>query len=328
MRLILISILAQAAPAPPPTPPPVHAERLLVAMGTVLRVDCAAADRERALAATEAAVQAVAAAETRLSTWTDASELARLNAAPADRPVPISPALRADLLAARRWAEATAGAFQPAIAPLVAVWDLRGGGRLPTAAEIERARRLCRNAAWSLTPEGVVRRPGVSFEEGAFGKGRALDAARAAAVAAGAVEVLLDLGGQLAWTGGGREAAVADPRRRDQPAVVLDLPPAGSLATSGNSERGIVVAGRRLGHLLDPRGGLPAPDFGSLTVLAAEATAADCLATGLAVLGPDAALAWAEAHPGVEVLILSPTPDGGLERRASSGLRHRLRNPD
>jgi len=100
----------------------------------------------------------------------------------------------------------------------------------------------------------------------------------------------------------------------------LDLP-AGSVATSGNSERGVVVEGRRIGHLLDPRTGRPAPDFGSLTVWAERALEADCLATGLYVLGPERALAWAEAHPGVEVAIARSTRPGQFAVAGPGGVR-------
>ena len=101
----------------------------------------------------------------------------------------------------------------------------------------------------------------------------------------------------------------------------------GSVSTSGNGERGIQVRGRRLGHILDPRTGEPAPDFGSLTVWTADPLRADCLSTGLYVLGPERALRWAAAHPGVEVLVLQ-TQGERLRALASPGLKRRLKTLD
>jgi thiamine biosynthesis lipoprotein ApbE len=98
----------------------------------------------------------------------------------------------------------------------------------------------------------------------------------------------------------------------------------GSLSTSGNGERGRRVAGEVVGHLLDPRTGAPAPDFGSLSVWAESGLLADCLSTGLFVLGPDAALAWAARHPEVGVLVLERRA-GGLRARASARLAGRVR---
>jgi thiamine biosynthesis lipoprotein ApbE len=59
-----------------------------------------------------------------------------------------------------------------------------------------------------------------------------------------------------------------------------------------------------MGHLIDPRTGLPALDWGSISVSASLALDADCLSTALFVLGPEAALAFAATHPGIEVVCL------------------------
>jgi thiamine biosynthesis lipoprotein len=164
------------------------------------------------------------------------------------------------------------------------------------------------------------------LEEGAFGKGAGLDAALRALEQAGATRAFLDLGGQVAVLGAEGLPytwGVADPRERDE--VVLRVPLRhGSLATTGNSERGIVVDGERLGHVLDPRSGRPAADFGSLTVLAADGLTADGLATGLYVLGPEAALSFGCRVPGVDVLVLEPTAGGRLRARATGALGEAL----
>jgi thiamine biosynthesis lipoprotein len=95
------------------------------------------------------------------------------------------------------------------------------------------------------------------------------------------------------------------------------------VATSGSSERGIVVDGERLGHILDPRTGRPSGDFGSVTVWAPDAFTADCLSTALYVMGPDAALAWAATHPGQSVVVVRQE-DGTLTATATPDLRDRL----
>ncbi len=318
--LIHACALAAAAPA--------RVERQLALMGTSLTIEIEAVDRAAALAASEAALRALEAAEARLSTWTGASELARLNAAPAGRPVSISPALRRDLEGARACFELTGGAFDPGVGALVDLWDQRGAGRLPSAAE--RARALIGGGLSALRLDaGSATRAhvGLRLEEGGFGKGAGLDDALAALAARPAVaSAALDLGGQLAFHGAGREfrAPLADPGQRDRAVLEIGVA-AGSLSTSGNSERAIEVDGRRYGHLLDPRRGEPVPDFGSVTVWAPSALLADCLSTGLYVLGPDAALAWAAAHPEYEVLVLARRPGGGVRARASAGLRGRIR---
>ena len=309
--------------------PPATVERRLTLMGTSLSLTVEAADRATALAASERAVAALEATEARLSTWREDSELARLNRAPVGAPFALSPELAAELGAARQCWEETGGAFDATVAPLVAAWGLRSGGRLPSAAELRQARAATGMDGLALAAGTAVRlRPGVAVEEGGFGKGAGLKAAVAALAGSGASAATLDLGGQVALFGPGRrELAVADPRQRDRPVVLLAID-RGSVATSGNSERGIRAGGRRLGHILDPRTGRPAPDFGSLTVWADDPLTADCLSK-LYVLGPDRALAWAAAHPGVEVLALLPRSErsgegSGLKALASRGLAGRL----
>ena len=54
-------------------------------------------------------------------------------------------------------------------------------------------------------------------------------------------------------------------------------------------ERGLTVRGRRVGHLLNPRTGRPAPDFGSATAIAPSGLVADILSTAFFVLGPERA---------------------------------------
>jgi thiamine biosynthesis lipoprotein len=319
-----------AAPFPPEKVAAI--ERHLSMMGTSLEIRVEASDRKRALEASERAVAAIEAAEGRLSTWRDDSELARLNRAPAGQSVPLSPALAADLAAARSCWEETEGAFDPTVGGLVQVWGLREGGRRPDAGELREAVAATGLDALRLGPAtevgaaAVRERPDLVLEEGGFGKGAGLaDALDALAEQPGVTRALLDLGGQVAVLGRADDRwaiPVADPLLRDQPAVALMID-RGSVSTSGNSERGIVIEGERLGHILDPRTGQPAPDFGSLTVWTADPVRADCLSTGLYVLGPEAALAWAAEHPGVEVLVLRQRRER-VEALASAGLQGRL----
>lgn len=319
--LALLLLLGACAGAPSSTS---TVERRVMLMGTSLEITVEAADRAAGLAASERALAALEEAEARLSTWCDDSELARLNRTPVGKTALLSPALFTDLDGARRCWEETAGAFDPAIGALVEAWGLRSGGRLPNERERRAAVVASRMEGLRLEPGAAVREgSGLVLEEGGFGKGAGLRDAMRVLAEAGVSRASLDLGGQVAVLGGGWTVPVADPRRRDHPVMELSID-GGSVSTSGNSERGIVVNGRRLGHILDPRTGEPAPDFGSLTVWTADPLRADCLSTGLYVLGPERALRWAAEHRGVEVLVLRA--DGNrLEALASPGLKGRLK---
>jgi thiamine biosynthesis lipoprotein len=302
----------------------VRVERSAFLMGTRLEMVVEGETRESAVAASEAALRALEAAEARLSTWTDTSELAALNRQPAGSELAVSPDLWRELAAAAACSASTEGGFDPSVGPLLEVWGVRDGGRVPEAAEIERARAAVGIAGLELFPGGTAarRRPELRLEEGGFGKGAGLDRAlEAVAATGGATHAYLDLGGQVAlWSAPAADAklappaaievGIADPARRDD-AVIAIAVESGSISTTGNSERGLVVDGRRLSHVLDPRTGVPAAEMGSVTVWARTALEADCLSTGLYVLGVDGIARFSAEHPDVGVLVLREGRENG-----------------
>jgi thiamine biosynthesis lipoprotein len=320
MVALLLLLAAQAAA---PADSAARVERRLAAMGTWLALEVGGAERATALRASEAAARAIEECEARLSTWRGDSELARLNACPVGEPFELSRELADDLARAAALWRATEGAFDPGLGALVEAWGLRTGGRQPSLDELRAAREAHGFSGIEVVERRAFRRHALArVEEGGFGKGLGLDLALAALRRAGGAQAALDFGGQwLVWRSA-RELVVADPDDREHAVLALTID-SGSLATSGNSERGILVAGERRGHLLDPRRGEPAADFGSLTVWAPDALTADALSTGLYVMGPERAFAW-QAQQGAqgiacEVLVLQRTPEG-LRVRLTAGL--------
>jgi thiamine biosynthesis lipoprotein len=267
--------------------------RHLAVMGTALSLTVSAPTRDAALFASEAGVREIERIEALLSTWRDDTPLARLNAAAPRVATPVSPELFALLKRVFEWSERTGGAFDATILPLVRAWGLRSGGRIPAADELRAACGATGRDLFTFEESSprVTRRDALAgIDEGAWGKGWALDKAAAAMREAGAVSGLLDLGGQILAFGEETSVDIADPRERSRTVARLRLADA-SASTSGNSERSLVANGRRIGHLLDPRTGEPAADFGSVTVVAPTGFVADVLSTAFFVLGPSDALA-------------------------------------
>lgn len=271
-------------------------------MGTTLRAAVCAPSQAAGLAASEAAFAEVRRMERVLSSWTDRSEIGRLNAAAgAGRGrLEVTGELYGLLAEAGDWVRQTAGAFDPAVGALVDAWQLRGEGRVPSESELATALAATgwRHLVLADSPYVVPGPRGWWLDTGGFGKGTALRNAAALLRQAGVASAELDFGGQLMVLGDEQIVAVADPRQRLRGVLQLRLRDA-SVSTSSQSERGL--------HILDPRTGTPVPAWGSVTVVAADAMTADVLSTALFVMGPRAALDWARQRQDVGVLILENT---------------------
>ena len=286
-----LAVPAASSAASPGRNPEPAAERRLAAMGTTLSIRVEGKDRARALAASEAAAAEIARVEDLLSTWKRGGALDRLNHAAPGRSVDVGTEVASLLREVRAWSSRTRGAFDPTVLPLVLAWDLRGGGRVPEASALAQAVSA---TGWSgfvlpagrdgLPASAARTRADSGIDEGAWGKGYALDRARHALAAAGARPATLDLGGQVMVLGSGA-VEIADPRERRRSAGWIEVEDQ-SVSTSGDSERSVNAGGGRIGHLLDPRTGRPAPDFGSATAIARSGLVADILSTAFFVLGP------------------------------------------
>jgi len=282
-----------------------------MAMGTVLRVELQAPEgRAGALAASERVFREVERMEALLSTWRPETPLSRLNRSPIGVaqlvPAELDGVLEAVLTASHR----SAGTFDPRVGALVDAWDLRGAGRSPGPGELASAMAATGDAGITLEAGIWIRHAEAAWlDAGGFGKGAALAAVADSLHRAGVASARVSLGGQLLLVGApvddarGWTVFVSHPALREEPVARLRIRDA-SVATSGTSERGVTVDGVRMGHLLDPRTGVPAPAWGSVTVVSADPLEADVLSTALYVLGPEAGMAWARDLQDVGVLFL------------------------
>lgn len=322
--LLALFVVAAAAVA---APPGVEREEARYVMGTLATVRATAPDEAAALAALDAAWDAFARVDSRMSTWREDSDLSRVNIGAAAGPVAVPPDLARVVAAALRMADDSDGAFDPTVLPLLRAWGLNGGVPREPAPE-ELAAILAATGARHVrvdTLAGTIgfRREGVALDLGGIAKGHALDAARAAMTAAGAVAGVLDLGGNLLVFGhAGRHAGIVDPG--DPARTVATVPVAdAAVATSGQYERHVEIDGRVRGHILDPRTGLPVGRRGSVTVVAPSGMLADALATAVFVLGVEAGEELVARHPAAGCVMVIPDGAEGWTVRRSGVLAER-----
>ena len=292
---------------------PVVLRRGWPVMGTLLELTAVAPDSGRARAALAAGRGEVVRLDSLLSTYRPESEVSRLNAAAGTGAwTELSPATARALRKALRWAERTGGAVDPTVGPLVDAWGFRGRKpSVPDGARLDSARRL---VGWEQveTREGgrLARLPeeGMRLDFGAVGKGMALERAVDAMREAGAAGGMVDLGGQVSvfgrpppmdsdsastgeGGGGGWRLGIRHPRTDDHLLGTLSLD-SGSVATSGDAEQFFRRDGVRYSHIMDARSGRPARGVAQVTVVAADGSTADALATALFVMGPDRGREW------------------------------------
>lgn len=82
-----------------------------------------------------------------------------------------------------------------------------------------------------------------------------------------------------------------------------------AVATSGDYERPLKIAGKKYSHIIDPKTGYPTEFIVSATVIAPDCASADALATSITVMGIDSGLALIESLENTEALIVTEEND-------------------
>lgn len=242
-----------------------------------------------------AAVAEIARLEHKYSRYREDSLLSRINAGaggPAQRLDEETAALLD--FATQAYAQSD-GLFDPSSGLLRRIWDFRAG-RVPTA---EQRAQTLQSVGWSRLswrPPELSLPAGMELDFGGFVKEYAADAAVAALRAAGVAHGLVNLGGDISLVGPQRDGSpwqlgVRHPRRPD--AVIAQLPlRRGALSSSGDYERFFVRDGRRYCHILNPKSGLPADGFASISVVADQCLVAGAMSTVAMLMSPQAATEW------------------------------------
>jgi thiamine biosynthesis lipoprotein len=322
---LLLAVIAGGCNVNPPASI-YHESRLL--MGTLVEIKLVASTPGSAKAAFEAAFLEFGRIERLMSFQSASSELERINQAAGGEPVVVSSELLRLIRQAKHYAEVTNGAFDISVGPLIKLWGFDNEQhRLPEAEEINKALPLVDFSAiiTSEQPPAVkLTRAGMSLDLGAIAKGYAVDRALEILRRQGITAAIVNAGGDVKAMGkkpDGRRwnIGIAHPRQSGRILASLRVDNQ-AVVTSGDYERFFIEQGVRYHHILDPKSGRPARGCQSVTVVAEKALAADALATGIFVLGPEKGLELIERLPDAEALIVDA--DGMLS--ISSGLKGKL----
>ena len=221
----------------------------------------------------------------------------------------------------RMW-EASRGAFDVTLAPVILLWDIdswaegtrEGAFEVPKQQEILQALDDCGSGSIELEKlaEGYeLRLPkGMELDMGAVGKGIALDEIRSRLKKQENITgAVISVGGSILVYGSKPDkssfkVAVADPFGTSSAIGYLSLEGTWCVSTSGDYERYVEAGGVLYHHILDPATGYPA-DSGvrSVTVLSESGFLSDALSTACFVLGVDEGMKLAEDY-NAEVLFV------------------------
>jgi len=268
-------------------------------MGLTVRIVLYAPDEDMALDAAKAAFVRIRELSRLMSDYDPDSELRQLcRTATAEHAVRVSDDLWRVLVAAREVSEATGGAFDITVGPVVAVWrKARALRELPTEDEMHEALRSTGYEHVVLDRDRQTVRltaPNMRLDLGGIAKGYIIGQALRMLVDRGCPSALIDAGGDLTLG----DAPPEKDGWRIALAGLTSAPPEtylclanAAVATSGDKWQFVEVNGLRYSHIVDPRTGKALTGRRSVTVVGRDSTTTDAWATALNVLAPDEAAA-------------------------------------
>lgn len=265
-----------------------------VRMGTAVSVTVVHGVRNAALAIIDEAFAEIERLERILSRQQPGTAVHRLNRSGilADPPAELVTVLER----ANHFARLSGGAFDITVLPVLDLYARRFGesGEPPRDADVKYAMKRVNWQAVTIDGRGVaLAEPGMSVTVDGIAKGYVVDRVVAAMKRAGAEEIMIGAGGDIAAsarsTMGDWHVGVRDPNRNG-----------GLLGTIRVHEHGVASSGdymqafspdRRYHHIIDPRTGRSPDSTSGVTVIAPSALDADAISTAAFVLGPTAGIA-------------------------------------
>ncbi|MEP4484941.1 MAG: FAD:protein FMN transferase [Halioglobus sp.] len=238
-----------------------------------------------------------------MSTYRQDSELMQFNQSAVSESIVLSTDLQTVLGAALHVGEASGGAYDVTIAPLVDLWGFGPDGPaqgVPSDDQIEARMSSVGQQYLQLGEAGAISKSqAVQVDLSSIAKGFGVDAVAQVLEDSGITDYLAEVGGEMRLAG-------LSPRGDDW-RVAIESPEPGqrsvalafsatniAVATSGDYRNFYEVDGVRYSHSIDARSGRPVRhDLVSVTVLHKSAMWADAWATALTILGSEAALSLA-----------------------------------
>jgi thiamine biosynthesis lipoprotein len=262
------------------------------AMGTYVTVWFWTDKEADAAKAAEAVFKEMKRIDAEMTTWTDTSEVSRINQNAGKKPVKVSDETFAVIARAQDVSKKSGGVFDISVGAFHGLWkfDEDMDGSLPDPKDVKARLALVgyKNIVLDKRKKTVfIKRKGMSITLGGIAKGYAVDKCVALLDKLGFHDFMVQAGGDMYISGKkGNEpwvVGIRDPRGTE---LFAGMPIENhSFSTSGDYERGFVKEGIRYHHILDPHTGQPARKSRSVTIRAKDAFTADAWSKVMFILG-------------------------------------------
>ena len=318
-------------PAPAVTPQVVTLQGST--MGTTYHVKVVAKDAAQSEEAVGLQTKIDAALELvndQMSTYRPKSELSRFNALSSTEPFPVSAETARVTSRALEIGRLTQGAFDVTLGPLIALWGFDRGDKRQTPPSPEQIAETRKKVGLSrLHVEGSALRKddaGMYVNLSGIAKGWGVDRIHDILVESGFDDFMVEIGGEVRARGLHPRGApwrigINTPKSDADPeAILLAVPLKNTaLATSGDYRNFFESDGRKYTHILSPDSGRPVDrELVSASILAADCTTADALATAAIVLGAERTREILRTHfPGIEALFVHKPKPGNTAFQVS-----------
>ena len=279
-------------------------------MGTFLELTLWHPEPETATRMIRERIQEVHRLEEILSNFDPDSSVSQLNQRAGKGKTNIPSELYELLQMAQRFSVETLGDFDVTVGPLMQLWRQSSAhGRLPERGGLATALALVGYEKLKLydSRDAELLLPGMQIDLGGIGKGFAVDRIARQLKAAGVGSALINFGGSSIFALGAPpgkqswEIGIQDTRGRLRGVIHLRDT---ALSTSGSMGQFWTIGGKKYGHLIDPKNGLPVSASRMATAIAWNATLAEALTKPLVLRGKDA-LRTVARLPGREAMIIS-----------------------
>lgn len=207
-------------------------------------------------------------------------------------------------------AEATGGALDPTLRPLIELWGIEGSHpHVPSGEALCACMEQIGYEKAVLTDTEIILPDTMSLDFGAVGKGIALDAVESYLTKEGISGAAVSVGGSILTHGvkpeGVWNIAIRHPAGEDQTAMgVLHITGTKFISTSGDYEKYFEEAGVLYHHILDRVTGFPSDSgLSSVTVVCNQGLISDGLSTACFVLGYEKSIPVLEQYHGEAVFV-------------------------